>query len=100
MAAHSSLCIVAPLLASVLCCFLAGGSGHALFTAATAMMSVVLAITLAVNVPINNQIAAWQVGAAPVTWMRVRDRWLIFHWERTAIGIVSFVLTVAGLRVV
>jgi hypothetical protein len=34
-----------------------------------------------------------------VTWTRVRDRWLAFHWARTAIGIVSFVLAVAGLRV-
>jgi Domain of unknown function (DUF1772) len=94
------IAIMAPLLASVICCFLADGSGRALFIAATAMMSVVLVITLAVNVPINNQIAAWQVGAAPVTWTHVRDRWLTFHWARTAIGIVSFVLAVAGLRVV
>jgi uncharacterized membrane protein len=92
--------MMAPLLASVICCFLASGSGRALFIAATAMMLVALAITLAVNVPINNQIAGWRVGAAPVTWMHVRDRWLTFHWARTAIGIVSFVLTVAGLRVV
>jgi uncharacterized membrane protein len=93
------IAMMVPLLASVICCFLADGSGRALFIAATAMMSVVLAITLAINVPINNQIAAWRVGAAPVTWMHVRDLWLAFRWARTAIGIVSFVLTVVGLRV-
>jgi Domain of unknown function (DUF1772) len=91
--------LMGPLLASVICCFLADGPGRALFIAATAMMSVVLAITLTANVPINNQVASWKVGAAPVTWARVRDRWLAFHWARTAIGLVSFVLAVAGLRV-
>jgi hypothetical protein len=91
--------LMVPLLASVICCFLADGSGRALFIGATAMMSVVLAITLTANVPINNQVASWKASAAPVTWTRVRDRWLVFHWARTAIGIVSFVLAVAGLRV-
>ena len=94
------IALMAPLLASVICCFLTDGSGRALFIASTATMSVVLAITMTVNVPINNQVASWKVGAAPVTWTRVRDRWLTFHWARTAIGIVSFVLAVAGSRVV
>jgi len=94
------IALMAPLLASVICCFLTDGSGRALFIASTATMSVVLAITMTVNVPINNQVASWKVGAAPVIWTHVRDRWLTFHWARTAIGIVSFVLAVAGSRVV
>ena len=94
------IALMPPLLASVICCFLTDGSGRALFIASTATMSVVLAITMTVNVPINNQVASWKVGAAPVIWTHVRDRWLTFHWARTAIGIVSFVLAVAGSRVV
>ena len=94
------IAMMAPLLALLICCFLADGSGRALFIASTAMLSVVLAITMTVNVPINNQVASWKVGAAPVTWTQVRDRWLTFHWARTAFGIVSFVLAVAGSRVV
>jgi hypothetical protein len=70
-----------------------------MFSAAVALEVVVLVITMAIEVPINKQVASWKAGSAPSTWMAIRDRWLSFHWLRTAVGACSFTCGVVGLGI-
>ena len=41
------------------------------------------AITLAVNVPIDEMMAGWAVTTLPSDWHQIRDRWELFHTIRT-----------------
>lgn len=50
---------------------------------------VALVITLAVNVPIDNQIRHWTVQSLPAGWESIRDRWELFHGLRTLASVVG-----------
>jgi len=60
------------------------------------MYVVALIITLAVEVPIDNQIRAWTISSLPPDWHRLRDRWASFHVVRTLASIVGLALLVAA----
>lgn len=49
-----------------------------------------LIITLAVEVPIVNQIRAWKADTIPENWEVIRNRWLKFHVVRTFSSLMSF----------
>jgi uncharacterized membrane protein len=51
-----------------------------------------LVITLAVEVPIDNQIKTWTATTIPADWENIRDRWQQFHTARTflTLGAVLF----------
>ena len=49
---------------------------------AVLLMAAALAITLLVNVPIDNQIKTWTPATLPSDWVRLRDRWEFFHCLR------------------
>jgi Domain of unknown function (DUF1772) len=51
---------------------------------------IAVAITLLVEVPIDNQIRTWTPTSLPADWMLIRDRWETFHVVRTfsAVGAV------------
>ncbi|MFF4255295.1 anthrone oxygenase family protein [Streptomyces sp. NPDC001663] len=51
---------------------------------ALALLLVALAISLAVNGPINVEQLSWHAQNPPADWARVRDRWQIAHAVRTA----------------
>jgi uncharacterized membrane protein len=53
-----------------------------LTSAAALLMLIALAVTLAVNVPIDNQIKTWSLETLPSDWERIRDRWEAFHCLR------------------
>ncbi len=63
--------------------------GLALFVAATA-------ITLIVNVPIDNQIKQWTVQTLPSDWATIRDRWEFYHTLRTFVSLSSLALIVGA----
>jgi uncharacterized membrane protein len=42
-----------------------------------------LAITLFIEVPIDNQIKTWTPDALPIDWKAIRDRWQFYHTDRT-----------------
>jgi hypothetical protein len=48
-----------------------------------------LVITLAVEVPIDNQIKMWTDATTPANWESVRDRWQHFHTARTFLTLAS-----------
>lgn len=55
------------------------------------LMLSVMAITLIVEVPIDNLIAIWTEAALPPDWQEIRARWATFHTLRTflALGAIA-----------
>jgi hypothetical protein len=47
------------------------------------MFLIAVAVTLLVEVPIDNQIRSWTPGSLPADWTQIRDRWETFHVLRT-----------------
>ena len=60
------------------------------------LYAIALVITLAVEVPIDNQIRRWTVDSLPPEWPRLRDRWEAFHVLRTFLSIAGLALLVGG----
>ena len=89
--------LIAPAIGLVTLFFLPNDDARGMFAAAAVLILIVLAITMAINVPINRQVQSWTAGAAPSTWMFTRDRWLRFHLVRTAVGLMSFAIAAIGL---
>jgi hypothetical protein len=61
-----------------------------------ALFVVALAITLMVNVPIDNQIKQWTVQTLPPDWETIRDRWEFYHTFRTFISLSGLALIVGA----
>ncbi|MFI5696877.1 anthrone oxygenase family protein [Kribbella sp. NPDC051586] len=77
----------------------ARGNNRRLVLVALVLLVVVFATTLAVNLPINSDQAAWSVQNPPSDWASVRDGWQVAHAIRTAAAVVAFgLLIVAGQR--
>jgi uncharacterized membrane protein len=56
-----------------------------------------LAITLFIEVPIDNQIKTWTTTSIPANWQVIRDRWQFYHTDRTFIslaGIACYLMAV------
>jgi len=56
----------------------------------------VLVITLAIEVPIDNQIKVWTVATLPLDWEAIRDRWEFYHTARTFLALGSLSAFVAA----
>lgn len=54
------------------------------------LILVTLVITLAILVPIDNQISQWTASTLPTGWGDLRDRWDTFHALRTFTSLGSF----------
>jgi hypothetical protein len=89
--------LMLPLLGLIASVPLTRDSVRSLFAVAAILTTIVLVITIALEVPINRQVAAWTAGAAPVNWTAVRDRWLWHHLARTVVGVVAFLCAAAAL---
>ena len=55
------------------------------------LMIAALVITLAVEVPIDNQIETWTAATLPADWRSIQSRWELFHTIRTFASIVAVV---------
>jgi uncharacterized membrane protein len=60
------------------------------------LMVSVMAVTLAVEVPIDNQIAIWTVDTLPSNWRDVRARWASFHTLRTFLSLTAVAAAVVA----
>ncbi|HLI75802.1 MAG TPA: DUF1772 domain-containing protein [Acidobacteriaceae bacterium] len=76
-----------------------GGRARWLFLTSGLILLLAIVVTVAVEVPMNKQIAAWDAGAVPANWAAIRDRWLQFHTLRTVAGGVAFACAVLAGRV-
>jgi uncharacterized membrane protein len=67
------------------------GPGAAFWWALTGFLLMVtaLVITLAVEVPIDNQISTWTAATLPGDWRSVQSRWELFHTIRTFMSIAA-----------
>ena len=61
------------------------------------IMVCALVVTLAVEVPIDNQIKVWTVATLPANWEALRDRWEWYHALRTFMSIGGFIFVTAGV---
>ncbi len=77
--------------------YLNRGGARWMFLVGGLLLLAGIVVTLVVEVPINKQVAAWQVGAMPAEWAALRDRWWRFHVVRSGMGVVGFVFAVCGL---
>jgi uncharacterized membrane protein len=57
---------------------------------ALALLVLVFATSLAVNLPINSDQLDWDLQAPPADWASVRDRWQIAHAVRTVAAVLAF----------
>jgi uncharacterized membrane protein len=49
---------------------------------ALALFAVTLIVTVAIEVPVVEQIVSWTPGELPENWQQLRDRWGAFHLAR------------------
>jgi uncharacterized membrane protein len=53
------------------------------------LMIAVIAVTLAVEVPIDNKIKTWTTATLPADWQDIRARWAAFHAVRTFLSLAA-----------
>jgi uncharacterized membrane protein len=68
-----------------------------LYTVAFLLMIVTLIITVAIEVPIDNQIKTWTENTLPANWESLRATWDRFHTTRTFTSIASFCFFALGI---
>jgi uncharacterized membrane protein len=56
----------------------------------------ILVITLAVEVPIDNQIEAWTAATLPGDWRSIQSRWELWHTVRTFASIAAVIAVTVG----
>lgn len=91
--------LLLPTLGLIFMVFASASQQRACFIIAAVFEAVVLVITVAINIPINSQVQSWRAGSAPPNWVAIRDRWLAFHWLRTAFGAGAFTAAVIALSI-
>jgi hypothetical protein len=60
------------------------------------LMAVALVITLAVEVPIDDQIQGWTAATLPGDWRSIQARWEQFHTVRTFLSIAAVIAVTIG----
>jgi len=63
------------------------------------LMVAALAITLVVEVPIDNKIETWTVATLPGDWRSIQSRWELFHTIRTFLSIAAVVAATVSATV-
>ncbi|HJZ80416.1 MAG TPA: DUF1772 domain-containing protein, partial [Pyrinomonadaceae bacterium] len=71
-------------------------AAFALAVAGFLLMVIALVVTLAVEVPIDNQIKVWTVGTLHANWEALRDRWEFYHTLRTFVSIAALAAVTAS----
>jgi len=56
----------------------------------------VIAVTLAVEVPIDNQVKTWTTATLPADWEEIRSRWANFHTLRTFLSLAGLAAAVGA----
>ncbi|HEU5290732.1 MAG TPA: hypothetical protein VFU05_08835, partial [Cyclobacteriaceae bacterium] len=54
------------------------------------LVLIALVVTLAIEVPIDNQVKVWTSSTLPSSWESFRNRFEFFHTVRTFISLASF----------
>jgi len=68
-----------------------------LYSISFLLMVLTLIITVAIEVPIDNQIKTWTESTVPANWESLRQKWDYYHTVRTFTSIGSVVFFISGL---
>jgi len=71
-------------------------AAFALALAGFLLMVCALIVTLAVEVPIDNQIKVWTIATLPTDWQASRDKWEFYHAVRTVMSIAALAAVTAS----
>jgi hypothetical protein len=83
--------------ATVVLLFRAGATTAAwLALVGLVLMAGVMAVTLAVEVPIDNRIQTWTLDTLPADWTAIRARWASFHTLRTFLSLAAVAAAVGA----
>ena len=94
----ASVTLIPAILTTVVLVIRARGNDRRLVLAGLALLVLVFATSVAVNLPINADQADWSVQNPPADWATVRDHWQLAHLVRTVAAILAFAsLTTATL---
>jgi hypothetical protein len=88
--------IVAGVVVTVLLFRVAGAPAGWLALAGLLLLVGVLVVTLAVEVPIDNQIKDWTLATLPSDWKGIRARWVDFHTLRTFLSLGAVAASVGA----
>jgi uncharacterized membrane protein len=72
-------------------------SSFYLYSGAFVLMLISLIITVAIEVPIDNQIKTWTTETIPRNWEVLRQKWDVFHTTRTFTSIASVAFFIWGM---
>ena len=90
--------MIATLIAGVVATVAADGTPFALDLAGTLAIGVMIAVTLAGNVPINVRTLAFSPERSAEEWTQMRRRWELLHAVRVPLDVLAFVcFTVAAV---
>jgi hypothetical protein len=62
--------------------------------AAAILLGVIIVLTILLPVPINNQIAGWNLDRLPADWLSMRRRWDLYHRIRVLLLLVVLTLLI------
>lgn len=88
--------VVAGLLATVLLFLRRSAVAGWLALAGLLLIVAVIAVTLSVEVPIDNKIKTWTVATLPSDWQDIRSRWAAFHTLRTFLSLAAVAAAVGA----
>jgi uncharacterized membrane protein len=63
------------------------------------LLAAALVVTLAVEVPIDNQIRDWTAATLPADWRSTQSRWELFHTVRTFLSIAAVIAATVSAAV-
>lgn len=86
----ASVTLIPAIITTVVLAIRARGNDRRVVLVAVALLVVVFATTLAINLPINSDQSSWSVQNPPPDWAAVRDRWQLAHLIRTAAALLAF----------
>lgn len=86
----ASVTLIPAIITTVVLAIRARGNDRRVVLVAVALLVVVFATTLAINLPINSDQSSWSVQNPPSDWAAVRDRWQLAHLIRTAAALLAF----------
>jgi uncharacterized membrane protein len=86
----ASVTLIPAILTTVVLAIRARGNDRRLVLVAAALLVLVFATSLAINLPINADQADWSVQNPPADWSTMRDRWQLAHTIRTTAALLAF----------
>ncbi|HET6989650.1 MAG TPA: anthrone oxygenase family protein [Kribbella sp.] len=86
----ASVTLIPAIVTTVVLAIRARGNDRRVVLVAVALLLIVFATTLAINLPINSDQSSWSVQNPPADWSTVRDHWQIAHLIRTLAAMAAF----------